>query len=262
MCRYRRGVYGFLRGRRWIGFALLAVFFMLLFVRLGFWQLNRLSERRASNATITANTAATPAAFTDLVLSAPHPGDALEWRTVTVTGRWDGAHQVYWRNRTFDGANGYEVITPLLPASGPALLVNRGWVPSGASAGAPDNVPVPQDGIVSVVGWLRMTQPQRPSSSLPANQVLAINAEAIAKGMPFPVYDAYAILTTESPAPPAAPKLLPGPDLTEGPHLLYAIQWYLFAGIAVAGWFVYVRREAQDRAAAGPPPAMAPASTS
>ena len=108
--------------------------------------------------------------------------------------------------------------------------------------------------------------------------MLAINAGAIAKSLPYPVYDAYAILSKESPAPASAPTLLPGPDLTEGPHLLYAIQWYLFAGIAVAGWFVYVRREAQDRVAAAaaaesadarlsapgpvdPPPATAQASS-
>ena len=271
-------MYGFLRQRRWIGFALLAIFFMLLFIRLGIWQLARLTERRASNATITANMAATPAPLVDLVESAPHPGDSLEWRTVAVTGRWDVAHQVYWRNRTFDGANGYEVVTPLLPASGPALLVDRGWVPAGAAASAPDNVPLPQEGLVSVVGWLRMTQPERPSGGLAANQVLAINAGSIARGLPYPVYDAYAILSKESPTPASAPTLLPGPDLTEGPHLLYAIQWYLFAGIAVAGWFVYVRREAQDRVAAAaaadtrdeqisapgpadPPPATAQAST-
>ena len=240
---------GILRQRRWIGFTLVTLMFLLLFVRLGIWQLSRLHERRSYNAVISANLAATPGSFTDVVQSSagtPVITSALEWRSVEITGRWDLAHQVLLRNRTFQSVDGYEVITPLVPASGPALLVDRGWIEQGSTSAAPAAVPVPQTGIVTVTAWLRPSQPARPASTLPAGQVLAINALSIAVGIPYPVVDGYAILEKEDPAAAGSPTLLPGPEVDDGPHFSYAMQWFLFASVAAVGWWIYVRREADD----------------
>ena len=238
-----------LRQRRWIGFTLFTVFMLLLFVRLGIWQFGKLGVRRSTNAVITANQAAPPARYADIV-AAPSSGGvvtaALDWRTVEITGHWDVTHQVLLRNRSFDSVDGYEVITPLVPASGPALLVDRGWIQQGSTSAAPAAVPVPQTGIVTVTAWLRPSQPGRPASTLPAGQILAINAPSIAVGVPYPVVDGYAILEKEDPAPAGSPTLLPGPEVDDGPHFSYAMQWFLFASVAVVGWWIYVRREADD----------------
>ena len=237
-----------LRQRRWIGFTLFTVFMLALFVRLGIWQFGKLSVRRSTNAILTANQAAAPAPLFS-VLSGSGPGATvgarLEWRTVTLTGHWDAAHQVLLRNRTFDSVDGYEVITALVPSSGPALLVNRGWIPQGSSSAAPAKVPVPQSGTVTVVAWLRQSQPPHPSSSLPAGQVLAINAAAIGAAAGYPVLDGYAVLAKETPSQPGAPTLLPGVVIDDGPYLSYGIQWFLFTGVAVVGWWIFVRKEAE-----------------
>ena len=45
------------------------------------------------------------------------------------------------RNRSYEGELGYEVVTPLVPPSGPAVLVVRGWVPNGAAATDAPDVP-------------------------------------------------------------------------------------------------------------------------
>jgi cytochrome oxidase assembly protein ShyY1 len=42
---------------------------------------------------------------------------------------------------------------------------------------------------------------------------------------------------------------VPLPDLSEGPHLSYAIQWFCFAAVAVAGAAILVRRERPPTAA-------------
>ena len=236
-----------LRQRRWIGFTAFTVFMLLLFVRLGLWQLGKLSVRRSTNAVLVANQAAPPATYPAVLAATGSRGvvtAALEWRTVQVTGHWDPAHQVLLRNRTFNSVDGYEVVTPLLPASGPALLVNRGWIPQGASSAGPAALPVPQAGTVAVTAWLRQSQPGHPSSSLPPGQVLAINAAAIGRGTGYPVLDGYAILAKEDPAPPGAPTLLPGVVIDDGPYLSYGIQWFLFTGVAVVGWWIFVRKEA------------------
>lgn len=238
-----------LRQRRWVGFTVFTAAMLLLFVRLGMWQFGKLSVRRAANAVIIANQRAAPAAY-PVILAATGPtatvGPSLEWRTVRLSGRWDATHQVLLRNRTFDSVDGYEVITPLVPVSGPALLVNRGWIPQGGSSAAPASVPVPQSGPVTVTAWLRQSQPAHPSSRLPAGQVLAINAPAIGSAAGYPVLDGYAILATQAPAQPGAPTVLPGPVVDDGPYLSYGIQWFLFTGVAVVGWWIFVRKEAEE----------------
>jgi len=237
-----------LRQRRWIGFTLFTVFMLLLFVRLGMWQFGKLSVRRSTNAVLVANQGAPTAPYADILAvagAAPGVTAALDWRTIEVTGHWDTAHQVLLRNRTFNSVDGYEVITPLIPAAGPALLVNRGWIPQGANSGAPARVPIPQTGTVTVTAWLRQSQPAHPSSSLPPGQVLAINAGAIGRGTGYQVLDGYAILAKEIPAQPGAPTLLPGVVIDDGPYLSYGIQWFLFAGVAVVGWWIFVRKEAE-----------------
>jgi len=237
-----------LRQRRWIGFTLFTVFMLALFVRLGIWQFGKLVVRRHTNAVLTANEAAPAGPVSTVVAKAGSHGKvtaALEWRTVSATGHWDAAHQVLLRNRTFNSVDGYEVITPLVPASGPALLVNRGWIPQGSSSAAPAQDPVPQTGTVSVIAWLRQSQPAHPSSSLPAGQVLAINAASIGATTGYPVLDGYAILAKESPAQHGSPTLLPGVVIDDGPYLSYGIQWFLFTGVAVVGWWIFVRKEAE-----------------
>ena len=242
---------GILRQRRWIGFTLLTVLLLALFVRLGIWQLSRMHERRAANAIMSANLAAKPAPYEDIVAAGtgsapPVVTSALEWRSVEITGRWDLAHQVLLRNRTYQSVDGYEVLTPLLPASGPALLVDRGWIQQGATSKAPKVQPVPQRGIVSVTAWLRPSWPDRPVSGLPGGQVLAINAGSIGRSAPYPLVDGYAILEKEDPVAAGSPVLLPGPTIDDGPHLSYAVQWFLFASVAVVGWWIFVRREADE----------------
>ena len=37
------------------------------------------------------------------------------------------------------------------------------------------------------------------------------------------------------------------PSLDEGPHLSYAVQWFLFSAIVAVGWFLAVRRSSRVR---------------
>jgi cytochrome oxidase assembly protein ShyY1 len=38
------------------------------------------------------------------------------------------------------------------------------------------------------------------------------------------------------------------PELSEGPHLSYAVQWFIFTTIALTAWVVVVRRRLRDTA--------------
>jgi cytochrome oxidase assembly protein ShyY1 len=240
-----------LRQRRWVGFSLLAVFFVLLFVRLSFWQMSRLHERRAANAVTRGHLAAPPLTYDELVTLARADASVAtseEWRAVRLTGRWDDRATVLVRNRTFDGNNGYEVVTPFrVGGTGPGLLVDRGWIPSGPTSGAPGSVPAAQEGAVTVTARLQPAEPERPSGGLPAGQTLSVSTAAIGRGLSYPLLPGYANLVSETPAPVGAPQVLDGPVLDDGPHLSYAVQWVLFALVAVGGWWTYLRREAEDQ---------------
>ena len=60
---------------------------------------------------------------------------------------------------------------------------------------------------------------------------------------------AWVQLQREVPTPPGrVPRLLPAPELTEGPHLSYAIQWFIFSTIAIVGYPLILRRRARELA--------------
>jgi cytochrome oxidase assembly protein ShyY1 len=250
---YRAVVLALLRQRRWVGFTLLAVVLVLAFVRLSVWQVSRLHQRQAANDVERAHLSAPPMTYADLVgLARADPSFATDqqWRAVQVSGHWDAAHQVLVRNRVSDnGDNGYEVLTPLTPsAGGPALLVDRGWIPSGRTPSGPDSVPAAQTGTVTVTARLAPSEPARPAGGLPPGQVLSISTHDLGRALPYPALDAFAVLTSELPTPAGAPVVRAAPVLDDGPHLSYAVQWVLFAMVGIGGWWTFLRREAEEEA--------------
>jgi cytochrome oxidase assembly protein ShyY1 len=236
-----------LRQRRWIGLTFLVIGLVLLCYRLAHWQLDRLHGRERANAGIAAAEKLAPIP-PDQLLAAGKQSAHAHWRQVTATGSWDADHQLLVRNRPQDGSNGFWVLTPLTTAQGTALLVVRGWVPYPMQADQAPAVPAPQTGQVTVVAQVQGSEPAKPAE-LPAGQVLRVNVPSIAKDLPYEVYGDYANLVSEQPQPSSAPTPLPAPTLDTGPHRSYALQWYAFGVVAIVGWFVLLRRDAQAAAA-------------
>lgn len=114
-----------LRGRDLAG-AVFALAVAALFVRLGFWQLARLRERRAQNAIIASRRALPPVELPMHRLQA----DALRDRRAHAAGRYDYAHERVWTGRTYEGAPGVALLTPLRLSDGSAVYVDRGFVSS------------------------------------------------------------------------------------------------------------------------------------
>ena len=114
-----------LRRKDYVG-ALVALVLAALCVRLGFWQLHRLHERRARNALVAAARALPPI---DLPADSL-PLASLGERRVRARGVYDWAHEHVWHARTYQGAPGVTLVTPLRLADGSWLLVDRGWAPS------------------------------------------------------------------------------------------------------------------------------------
>jgi surfeit locus 1 family protein len=199
-------------------------------VRLGIWQLDRLAERRARNAEIRSALAEPPQVLTDA------PAD-LAYRRVSATGTYDVARTLVLYGRPLDGAPGVHVLTPLRLSDGSAVLVDRGWVPSrGETEGVA--LPAPPAGRVQVEGVLL---PPEADGTLEGRTVDRVDLVAIGSRLPYRLGDAYLLLREQRPSvEPPVPA--PPPELTDGPHLSYAFQWFAFAAIALVGGLMLARR--------------------
>jgi surfeit locus 1 family protein len=237
-----------LRGR-WLWLTLAVIALDLLFLRLGVWQLQRLSERRVANARIVARTEQPALSLTDAPLD---PAEA-DLRRAVVAGIYDPAHEIVLRNRTYNELPGVHVLTPLrIAGSDAAVLVDRGWIPYDDAAPDRRKVFAPLAGPVEVHGVLRAAQ-QRVSSLSPADVTPPggatldawhrVDLSRIQAQMPYPLLP---VFLEEEPGSPSVsstgfPRPLPNIALSEGTHLGYAIQWFAFAAILAGGYIILCR---------------------
>ncbi len=241
---YLRYVFALLRQPRWVGLAAVTVAMCVLFWWLGTWQWGRHIERSARNDAIEAAVGDDPAPLTSVVPEPSTLGDGALYRPVTATGTYLADEQLLQRNPL--GRSGFDVVTPLSLSSGGTLLVDRGWISSSSTDtnNAAADV-TPPAGQVDVTVRLRTAQ-ESSGREAPPGQVYDIIPERLANGLPSPVYAAYGELLDQDPPPDAALELAGPIDTGIGIHLFYAIQWWLFIGIAVVGYFALLRRESRE----------------
>ncbi|MEU8814612.1 SURF1 family cytochrome oxidase biogenesis protein [Actinoplanes sp. NPDC048796] len=272
-------MYRFLLRPRWLAAAAFALAAASVMVMLGNWQLRRYEERSAINDRIDAADSVQAVPMTSVLAkpatagSSGHaPGKDLAWTKVTVTGRYDPQHEIQARGRTVDGDVGYEIVTPLVLDDGTAVLVDRGWIPApaGGALAAP-SVPAAPTGTVTVVGQLHLSE-SRPAPIERRNGRLdtrRITVPKLAPEMPYPVYGAYVLLTEQTPANDAAFTRIPIDHEDAWQNGGYAVQWWLFAVMALFAYGYYARKEARGEskprspgAAREPAPASAGAAAS
>ncbi|MGI4894193.1 MAG: SURF1 family cytochrome oxidase biogenesis protein [Janthinobacterium lividum] len=229
----------------------LAVAVSIVCVCLGHWQWQRRQARLARNAPLVQNYDATPS---DVFSVLPADGSDVAaddaWTPVRVDGSYDAAATVLVRNRPQNEQTGYEVLVPLVLGDGTALLIDRGWLPAGDATDVPDEVPAPPVGRVEVVARVKPWEEARRATA-PEGQVSSIAGVAVARqtsraGAPR-LLGGYAVLADETPTPAVRPIVLARPEVDEGPHLAYTIQWYGFALTALVVWVVAGRRELESR---------------
>jgi cytochrome oxidase assembly protein ShyY1 len=232
----------------WLRWGLLIVFVAVLgvvFVNLGEWQLDRLAQRRERNATTIANEQK-PVQPYEQVFTRPIV-DADQWQRVEARGSFDADHQFVVRYRSNGNLNGYEVVTPLRTASG-VVLVDRGFVPLQRGTQIPSAAPAPPAGEVTVVGHVRRNERGRRAATTPVrNQMRLISSDAIAGTLPYPIKSGYIGLLTVQPEQVGGFQPVQLPDLSEGPHFWYAVQWFMFTAVGVAGIVVFIRGDLRAR---------------
>lgn len=227
--------------------AVIAIFAAAIFIRFGFWQLDRLQQRRARNEVAEAKLAAAPVSLDSL------RGASDSYRRVVVTGRFDGGHEVSLANRGRDGSPGIHVLTPLLRAGrDTAVMILRGW------EYAPDAMHAQlwrwrEDSARGAIGYVLPYGDARGGPGRPRERIIrSLERAAVAKLVPYPIAPYVVVLLEDSSAAHAGstahPPRIGAPPLGEGSHMGYAFQWFSFAAIAMAGLVVFLRSGRRDPA--------------
>ena len=211
--------------------SLVALTLIILCVIAAQWQYQRGVDRHARNAIIEKHIALAPTSL-DSVKDSPL---AAEWQTVTTQGVFDPTKQILLKNRYSEGFYGFEVLTLFTTPNNEKFWVDRGWVKAGAAATIAPTITPPPTTPVSITGRLRL------DSSLPRGSFFALPADG--SGL-ISKLDAQSQLDTqnyyidllsgsESSLTPAVPAQLP--ELSDGPHMAYALQWLFFGGLVIYG---------------------------
>lgn len=235
---------------RWIVSHVIVLALVALAINLGLWQLRRLHDKQDRNAEIVARTHLPPASWDELTKLTPQES---QYRRVSFTGHFDVDDEVAVKNRTFNGAPGRQIVTPLVVSGQKrVILVLRGWAPlSVGGIDAPFEAVSPGRGQVTVSGWVLPTEPPpsigRKNAELEHSEVSRISIDSIARLRSLSLMPVYIQMERQQPlAPTSRLSPVPLPELDEGPHFSYAVQWGIFSLIALIGYPLILRKVARQ----------------
>lgn len=220
---------------RWV-FLFFALATALVCSGLGVWQLRRLGARRSANALARAARALPPRVL-------PGAGALAPDLVIIATGSFEQDHEFVLRGRAHDGAPGVEIATPFrMAGKDTALIVLRGFVPSD-DAMSVDRSAIREPGVRTVHGILFAI----PEVGVPLERKSDTTWDRIPGGwmrdhLPYPVHP-YVLWQAHDSGMSRFPIRLGAPELTDGPHLNYALQWFAFAIIFAGGGVVFALRK-------------------
>jgi len=209
----------------------IALLLILLCAWAAQWQYHRGVDRHARNTVISERIAKPPIGLNTITGELPD----YEWQTVSTIGTFDVEKQILLRNRYNEGKYGYEVLTLFRSNEDKSFWVDRGWVEAGATATTPPIVtPLPTD-TVEITGRLRLDSslPRGSFFALPGNGqglVSELNAQSQLNTEKF-----YVDLLSGSDASLSPEVTAQLPELSDGPHMAYALQWIFFGGLVIYG---------------------------
>lgn len=257
-------MYRFLLRPRWLLFHVVVVAGIVAMVIAGFWQLDRLDERKAFNERIIERSQSEPLDLRT-VLTRLEDGllteDTAEWLPVIVEGTYL-PDQVLEFNNSQGGRAGDNVLTAMVTDDGDTVIVNRGFVPLGFE------VPAAPATEVEGLGFIRRSEVRDrggltdADDGTPLTEIRRIDIPRLTRQFPGDVAPVYVqLIAADPPIAAGDPEPVVLPELSNGSHLSYALQWFIFSICVATGWVLAVRRSlgtrpadaASERTAAGLP---------
>jgi len=203
------------------------------------WQFSRGSSQSKTNKIISQNLGLPTLDSADIDNLDPV---ANQWRSIRISGTFSQDHQELIRNRYFQGKFGFEVLTLFKSDAGPNFWVDRGWVAAGPNAATPPNVPISVSGPVQITARIRSENLSRQlQGSFFVTRVESEKPKSIAKlqGVDAKPYYLDLLPSTDAKILPITEIELP--ELSNGPHYAYAIQWLAFALLVLVGRILLFR---------------------
>ncbi|MEC8620539.1 MAG: SURF1 family protein [Pseudomonadota bacterium] len=228
---------------------LFTVFFLVVFVRLGFWQLERAEEKEAQRIAQAVSEDAQPMTLSQ----AQRERSRLSGQLIEDRGRFLEETVFLRDNVIFQGTVGFEVMRLFRSEAGDIALVNFGFVPGGSDRSVLPSVPAltgvnalsgrvyfsewaSDAGIELYTGWPRITPTQSP---------LANGNLAGLSLLPF-------IVRLDVSHPDALPRFWPLTVTSAEKHRGYAVQWFLMAVALLTLFIVFTWKQYKEQRASSP----------
>jgi surfeit locus 1 family protein len=238
--------------RRWWWTTLVVLLGMAVLARLGIWQLDRLAQRRVHNAEVVQQLAMPPLPLTGQPL--PEDLSSLKNRRASAQGEFDFSHQIALQYQNYMGSPGAHLVAPLvIQGTSKAILVDRGWVPFD-QVGPEQRMQFDDPGQVAVTGFLQLSQtlPGGMLSQDPAapfqSEWYRIDIQAIQAQIPYDLLGLYLLQSPPEGGNTDLPyRIEPEFDLSDGPHMGYAIQWFFFSFLFGTVYVIYVHKKENNQ---------------
>lgn len=240
---------------------LIALAISAVAVWLGKWQYGRYVDRAEALADYETAVEMPPISVGELVpVGASSLPEGAEWRTVTATGHFDEKSLTILRTRPVEGTPAWQFLAWLNTDDDRSFLVSLGWIRQPGPNEEPVIPHLDPTEQVTVTAVLRTWEPDDGKGA--GGTVSRIAPEQLATPAHDPVAG-YGMLR-EWCGPQGCHydggEQVPLPNLSTGPHLSYAWQWWLFAVMAPVGGILLLRRDARMAADVGGESATHPAS--
>lgn len=221
-----------------------ALFFLVLTLWLGNWQLERANSKRALQAHYDAALEEPPIHIGSTLLAR----DSVLYRRVEVVGEFDDAHSILLDNRVNHGVAGYHVLTPFKIQGGQlAILVNRGWVATGQNRDNLPETPSPQ-GIIKLEGVASDPHSRYVELIHGASEGRVwqnLDFDRFSAGYGYGLQPVFLLQT--SLAEDGLVRNWPRPDMGVSMHVSYAFQWYSLAATLIVLWLgLNIKRHRDD----------------
>ena len=203
------------------------------------WQFSRGSNQSANNKIIAANLDLPSLAIDDVANLDPV---ANQWRKIKLQGKFSQTNQELVRNRYYEGKFGFEVLTLFTTTNGESFWVDRGWVAAGPNAATPPDVEQVTGESVEISARIRSENLSRQlQGSFFVTRATSVKPKSIAKLQGIDANEYYLDLLGSSDGQVKPLTKIELPELSNGPHYAYGIQWLAFALLALIGRFLIFR---------------------
>ena len=225
----------------WVISHIFVIALLVSTVNLGFWQLRRFDERKANNAQIMETTGREAVAVNNL--SIDRLDKTLSYTPATARGTFDEDRQVYLINRSRDGVPGVEVINSFTLETDPVsyVVVNRGYLPRKVFNEGESEIWKPSSKVLEIEGFIMIPFLD---GKLQGDEINRIDIDLLSDEWGVSLLPIY--LQQNQQTSNDWPVQMKPPELTEGSHLSYAVQWFIFTLIGLVGYPLVLRRVAAD----------------